>query len=606
MIQWFFGSDLWKSRFGVMVATCFLTMIWFVVDWCMGTTFRAMSIWELWVNNILAALLLMIPFMITRKVWVQFFWLILVDLLLMANLMYSRTYFTGIPLESYMLVTNLKDFSASVVDSLRWRDIGFPIILIGGVIVSARMPRDKFIAGIWPRYITLLVLPAVGSFLGNHYKGGFYNAYDSLGRVAYTNSCGVPVYTVVGHALFTAMDSGLVPVNNNNDENNFIAEWIDTHNALSGQVSLPDNVKPKKNLVIILLESFESWPIGQSVEDKEITPFLNSLVADSTTFYAPYALTQVDGGRSIDGQLLITAGLLPTKGAVFSTRFPNSTYLTLNKALKEKYGSESLLLTVDQLITWNMGVIAQSFGYDRILERSTWETDEKVGSSRKLSDGSFFRQSIDKIRTENLWRPGEHKMLTFVTYSGHNPFILPDFLRDPEFDLRDKGYHTTVENYLTMAHYTDSHLHTILDYLRSRPDWDETMVLITGDHEGLAAQRQEILNSGMKGSELVSSGQYTPFIVVNAPVGMKYDKVFGQIDIYPTLLTMLGLQDYKWQGIGETLFSRKKIPAAISSMTGVIDGDITAVDSIRLDNWKESRNISDAIIRQDYLSNYTK
>ena len=59
MKQWFFGADLWKSRFGVMAATCFLTMIWFVVDWCMGTTFRAMSIWELWVNNFLAAMVLL-------------------------------------------------------------------------------------------------------------------------------------------------------------------------------------------------------------------------------------------------------------------------------------------------------------------------------------------------------------------------------------------------------------------------------------------------------------------------------------------------------------------------------------------------------------------
>ncbi|MDE5829439.1 MAG: LTA synthase family protein [Duncaniella sp.] len=605
MKHWFFGGDLWKSRFGMMAATCFLTLMWFVVDWCMGTTFRAMSIWELWVNNILAALVLLLPFVISRRVSIQIFFLVIVDMILMANLMYSRTYFTGIPFESYMLAGNLKDFMASVVDSLRWRDLGFPVILIAGAVLAIRMPGGKSIIRLWLRYITLLLVPAVVSIIGNTIKGGFYNAYDSLGRVAYTNSCGVPVYTVAGHALFTAMDSGKGAVKAD-EAHKIIAEWIDTHQSVSAPVSLPDSVKPKKNLVVVLLESFESWPIGKEVEGMEITPYINSLVADSTTFYAPYALTQVDCGRSIDGQLLITAGLLPTKGVVYSTRFPNSTYLTLNKALKEKYGAESLLLTVDQLITWNMGVIASSFGYDRILERSTWDNDEKVGASRKLSDGSFFRQSVDKIREENLWRPGEHKMLTFVTYSGHNPFILPDFLRDPKFDLRDKGFDTTVENYLTMAHYTDSHLHTIIDYLRSRPDWDETMVLITGDHEGLAAQRQEILKSGRKGSELVSAGQYTPFIVVNSPVDMKYDKVFGQVDIYPTLLTMLGLQDYKWQGIGQSLLAVDKIPAAISSMTGVVDGDISSVDSLRLKNWKESRDISDAIIRYDYLDTVAK
>lgn len=598
MKQWFFGADLWKSRFGVMAATTFLTMIWFVVDWCMGTTFRAMSIWELWVNNILGSMVLMLPFMIFRKVWVQLLWLALVEMLLMANLMYSRTYFTGIPFDSYFLVSNLKDFTASVWDSLRWRDLGFPVILIAGGVVSGKMKRDKFIPGIWPRYITLILIPGIVSFLGNYCKGGFYNAYDSLGRVAYTNSCGVPVYTVAGHIAFTIMDDERKLSSDHVQE---VAEWLDDHRNYSERVSLPDGRSPKMNLVVILLESFESWPIEKSVEGKEITPVLNSLIADSTTFYAPYALTQVDAGRSIDGQLLITSGLLPPVGSVFSTRFPTSTYLTLNKALKEKYGTESMLLTVDQLITWNMGVIAQSFGYDRILERSSWVTDERVGSSRKLSDGSFFRQSVAKIEADTLWPVGSPRMFTFVTYSGHNPFVLPDNLRDPKFDLRQKGYHPTVENYLTMAHYTDSHLSTIIDYLRSRPDWEQTMVLITGDHEGLAAQRQEIINSGQKGSELVSPGQFTPFIVVNSPVGMRYDKVFGQVDIYPTLLTMLGLENFRWQGVGESLFSPSKVPAAISSMTGKMEGDTANISSERIAHWKEARTISDAIIRLDYL-----
>lgn len=600
MKQWFFGVDLWKSRFGVMAATCFLTMIWFVVDWCMGTTFRAMSIWELWVNNFLAAMVLLLPFMIFRKVWLQIVCLFIFDMLLMANLMYSRTYFTGIPLESYFLVTNLKDFTASVTDSLRWRDLGFVVILFVGAIVSFRMPRDKFIPGIWPRYITLVLIPAAVSFAANYSKGGFYKAYDSYDLVAYTHSCTVPVYTVVGHIIHTGMESGKTVAP---DKDAVIAEWLDVHRKYTERVALPDSVMPKKNLVIILLESFETWPLEQKVEGMEITPYLNTLLKDSTTFYAPYALTQVDAGRSIDGQLLITAGLLPTKGVVYSNRYPTSTYLTLNKALKDKYGSESIMLTVDQLITWNMGVIAQSFGYDKVLERSVWNIDEKVGTSRKLSDGSFFRQSVEKMESERLWPYGEPRMMTFVTYSGHNPFILPDNLRSPEFDLRGKGYHSTLENYLTMAHYTDSHIHTLIDYLRSRPDWDQTMVLITGDHDGLAAQRQEILSSATKGVELVSEGQYTPFIVVNAPVGMRYEKSFGQVDIYPTLLTMLGLQDYKWQGVGESLFSPNKVPAAISSMTGKMAGDTTGVDPQHLNHWKQSRDISDAIIRTDYLKN---
>ena len=364
---------------------------------------------------------------------------------------------------------------------------------------------------------------------------------------------------------------------------------------------LPDSITPRKNLVIILLESFESWPLEKSIGGKEITPYLNSLLADSTTFFAPRVLTQVAAGRSIDGQLLLTAGLLPTIGSVYSTRYPGSTYLTLNKALKEKYGSSSSLFTVDQLITWNMGVISHAFGYDNIYDRSTWNNDEKVGRPGKLSDGSFFRQSAEKLGTGGYWPEGSPAMLTFVTYSGHNPFRLPENLKDPDFDLSASSLHDTLVRYATMAHYTDSQLHTLIDYLRSRSDWPETMVLITGDHEGLAKERDGIRKSSPEAAALVDAGQFTPFIVLNAPVGGRYDAVMGQVDMYPTILTMLGASGYAWQGVGESVLSHGKIEAAISSMTNELVGDTTDVTPEKLQNWNDARRISDIIIRTDYL-----
>lgn len=597
MKQWFLGKDLWHSRFRIMTLTTFATMLWFILDWCMGSTFRSMSMWQLWVNNILASFLLTLPFMLSRKVWVQLVCLSLVDMLLIANLMYCRTYLTGIPFDSYFLVTNLKDFTASVWDSLRWADAGFPVILIAGAVTSSRMPRERFVAGLWPRYLSFVLVLSVVSFIGLQIRGGFYKSYNFLVEHAYMSSCGVPVYTVAGQICYNILD-------NNNKQNpeamRHVADWLNTHNQATETVALNTH---RKSLVIILLESFESWLIEADADGKPITPYLNALVQDSTTLYAPNMLTQVDAGRSIDAQLMITAGLLPTIGTVYSNRYPTNCYLTLNKALREKYGTKSLLLTVDQPITWNMGVVSHSFGYDLILDRTAWVTDEKVGNPPKLSDGSFFRQSVEKIKSDSLWPAGQPRMLTFVTYSGHNPFRLPEELRDPDFDLRGKGCNETLENYITMAHYTDSQLHTLIEYLRGRPDWNETLVLITGDHEGLAARRSEIINSGAKFSDLVSPEQFTPFILLNSPEAMRYENVLGQVDAYPTLLQMLGLENYRWQGVGESLLSPDKIPAAISSMTGKVVGDTTGINRERIEHWKDARRVSDAIIRNDYLHN---
>lgn len=68
------------------------------------------------------------------------------------------------------------------------------------------------------------------------------------------------------------------------------------------------------------------------------------------------------------------------------------------------------------------------------------------------------------------------------------------------------------------------------------------MVVITGDHEGLADHRKELCHT-KAGKGIISEDEFTPFIVLNSPVPMHYLKVMGQIDIYPTLLNLLGLEN---------------------------------------------------------------
>lgn len=87
----------------------------------------------------------------------------------------------------------------------------------------------------------------------------------------------------------------------------------------------------RNNCIVILAESLESWVLEREVERQEITPYLNKLLQDSTTLYAPHVLTQVKGGRSIDAQLLLCAGMLPINSGTYSSQYPDHTYGTLQK-----------------------------------------------------------------------------------------------------------------------------------------------------------------------------------------------------------------------------------------------------------------------------------
>ena len=81
------------------------------------------------------------PYVVSRRFWIAVTVLFLADGVLVANLMYCRTYFTAIPLDSYLLAGNLSDFTASVVDSMRWLDILIPLTTVAAWIIGRRMPR---------------------------------------------------------------------------------------------------------------------------------------------------------------------------------------------------------------------------------------------------------------------------------------------------------------------------------------------------------------------------------------------------------------------------------------------------------------------------------
>ena len=156
-----------------------------------------------------------------------------------------------------------------------------------------------------------------------------------------------------------------------------------------------------------------------------------------------------------------------------------------------------------------------------------------------------------------------------------------------------------LNNYLTAANYTDYAIGNFIERLQEEGLFDETMIVVTGDHEGLASVRQSLCET-KEGGGLVSPFEYTPFIVINSPVGMRYEKVMGQVDIYSTLLDLTGLDDYGWKGMGQSILDPSHLGvAAIWNLT--IAGDTTGICPEVIERMKQSWRISDLMIRGDYF-----
>ena len=585
-IRQIFSTNLWTPVTIIFTNVWFFKFILFDIIWCLQTTFTPFSSAALYCNTILVTLVLALPYVLLRRRWLQIVMMLVLDGLLISNLMYSRTYNSVIPLESYLLAGNLSDFMASVVDSMRCIDLLFPIsTLIAGFWVRRYAPEARLA---WRRVVHYMaIIIAVGAICGLLLvpKGGFSKTIDDMQSANYY-SCVTPEYTFFGSLLYDAMhtDAPCTPQ---------IQEEVKTWFALQpNYVPLSDSISERKNLVVVLCESLESWVIGLRMEGKEITPNLNRAIADAQTLYAPNTLTQVKGGRSIDCQLLLNAGLLPLRSGCYAMKYTGNNYHTLTKAMASTYNSRSYLLTVDKPITWNQAQVAKAFGIDTLLSKDSWQLDEKVGSRKKLGDVSFMRQAVEKMKTEQIWKRGEHVYLQFVTYSGHNPFILPDNLKR----IQLKGnYPRKMLDYMTMANYTDHAVGILLQYLKSRPDWHETMVVIVGDHEGLAADRADIRRSA-EGRRVVSVSQFTPFIVLNSPVTMRYDGILGQVDMYPTILNLMHLDNYYWRGMGQSILDKRKVAVAVGSQMN-IEGDVSHASKVEINRLTQAHTIADWVIR---------
>lgn len=332
-----------------------------------------------------------------------------------------------------------------------------------------------------------------------------------------------------------------------------------------------------KNLIIILTESLCAWPINLTIDGTEVTPYLNSLTRDTTVLSFMKVLPQIKDGRSSDAQLLINTGLLPLNSGATSVIYGSSnTYPSLPKALKKK-GYVSIILTCDNKTVWNQEAAARNYGFDRFYERMD------NGHMRPESDYYLFTNSLPIL--QKLHQPFYAQL---VTFSGHDP-IETEF----ESSLRQADIpNRKVMNYLIITQYVDHCIQEFITSLRDAGLYDNSIIVIVGDHDSIISRN---LYEGRPERSL--EDRFIPLFILNAPLKAETDKVIAQSDIYPSLLDLMGLADYPFPGLGESVF-RNLCNCAVN-WDGKWVGDNTddSVRQARFEMWR----ISDILLRSNFF-----
>ncbi|HEY5585814.1 MAG TPA: LTA synthase family protein [Ruminiclostridium sp.] len=368
-----------------------------------------------------------------------------------------------------------------------------------------------------------------------------------------------------------------------------IQAWIDAKNE-----KLPDNsykgVYKDKNLLVINVESLENFVIGQSVDGQEITPTLNKLLANGIYFDNYYS--QINEGTSSDADLLVNTSVFPVrKGSTFF-RFPYTTYNSLPKIL-ENHGYSTKAIHPDSGQYWNWMEALDSMGFQQCIDSKSFKMDEVIFLG--ISDGSFFNQAKDIVINQKT--PFYNFM---VTLTSHSPFELPE--RHKQLKLDETLADTKLGGYFQCIKYTDSVLGTFIDELDKSGVLDNTVIVISGDHSSVHRYFNDEIQA-IKPSQdwwLDNDNRIPLIIYEKGQAAQKIHTTGGQIDLMPTLLYLLGIDESEYAStvFGRNLLKTKEDYVLFSN--GEFRGK---VDSDRQAEILKGLEYADMAIRSDFFKN---
>ncbi len=273
-----------------------------------------------------------------------------------------------------------------------------------------------------------------------------------------------------------------------------------------------------RNLVIVLEESLGAQFIG-SLGGLPLSPNYDRLSRQGWAFTRLYAT----GTRSVRGIEAVVAGFAPTPAlAVVKRPRSQQGFFTLADVLRRQgydttfyYGGESHFDNMRGFFLGN--------GFDRVIEQRDYASPKFEGSWG-VSDEDLFARADDEFR--RLHAQGTPFFGFVFTSSNHEPFEFPDG--------RIELYEQPKQTRNNAAKYADHALGTFFERAMSSPYWKDTVFLVVADHD-----------SRVLGRDLVPVDNFhIPGLILGEGIAQRRDeRVASQIDLGPTLLSLLGIDE---------------------------------------------------------------
>lgn len=317
----------------------------------------------------------------------------------------------------------------------------------------------------------------------------------------------------------------------------------------------------KPNVVILIVESYGREYIGAFNEHlnisnyKSYTPFLDSLATKSLIFPNSFA----NGRKSIHGMSSVLSGIPSFEVAFTSSSHANQKISSIVSELNSIGYDTSFFHGAPN---GSMGFLGYStiLGFDHYYGKTEYNNNDDYDGIWGIWDEpflQFMKKELDQKKTPF--------MATVFTVTSHDPFKVPEKYNNT-FKDGDVPMHKCVS-------YTDFSLKRFFEEAKKEPWFNNTIFVLTADHPNQIyyEEYRKTMN------------RFAVPIMIYTPNGNYIGKDFSlaqQIDIYPTILDMIG-HEKPFRSWGRSLLNTTDIPPYVMTHNGTayhfIQGDYICV-----------------------------
>ena len=468
------------------------------------------------------------------------------SVIMIENTLFYKFYDDIMTLPILLQMDNTGGLGSSVMNLIDFKVL-FLVMNLPILMVANRRIKDS--TKVTPHFYKKYFISMIGAYLltfGLSYLSGL-----PMFNVPYNREVMIKTLGIYQYGLYDIYLSLTTPIDYALAENN---EFIEVSNYVKSNQINPNSelfgVAKDQNIIVISLESLQEFAINLEVNGEEVTPFLNQFIQEC--YYFDNFYQQTSQGKTSDAEFITENSLYAAdRGSAFYAKSQNQ-YESLASIFKGQ-GYYTAVFHANEKEFWNRETMYEALGFDHFFDESAFLVNEENSFGWGLTDEAFFEQTLDYLK--GLPQPFYAKLLTLTN---HYPFEIPE---QYQYISPGETNNEIVNHYITTVRYLDEALKSFITNLKESGLYDNTIIVMYGDHYGLSESYYEDLAILLQEEEITLNRhldlQRVPFIIhlPNQEEGEVVSTVSGQIDMKPTLLNLVGLPVNAYINFGQDLFA---------------------------------------------------